>query len=321
MAYYVWHHALDSLVSSGTTPSLPSLPSPFFPTPTPDTDADSSKILHILLRTEANSYHSCPAHLLHAIFRTSQLARDIRGNSNSGVLDDAQMRRCVSLLQETRAFDSGRWAEEACAKVALVVGEVDGAALELEYRRHIAATFRAAAALYILLAAPGARGQALRQHQSQSQPRADTDVPAPLSLSGEQLTFLAALPSTPDLASTILHHMSFIPPHSPLFKFATWPTFLTGVETADPARRKWVLDRLRGMRDICPWGMLTSTIETLVQIWRMRDGVGVTGGGGEVGGDGEEGVGLAGGEVVRPGDADTNWLILLQGFKIDCLIV
>ncbi|KAI1371329.1 fungal-specific transcription factor domain-containing protein [Hypoxylon crocopeplum] len=288
MAYYIWSNALDSLVSSGTKDSPPPL----------SFDGDNAEILHILLRTEANSYHSCPSRLLQVIFRTSQLARDIRSN-NTGLLNDQQMQSCLDLLGEIREFDGDTWAADVCAKIASTVGYVDE--VELEYRKHIAATFRAAVSLYVLLVAPELPSQVLQRASSNN--------------IGEDNS--PTLPSAADLATEILARLSFIPTDSPIFKFATWPIFLTGVETADPARRAWVLDLLHDMRDLCPWGMLTSAMETLIEIWRMRDGVPIIGGHETNGG-------------VLPGvpptsqstmDSSSNWLIQLHGFKIDCLIV
>ncbi|KAI1645295.1 fungal-specific transcription factor domain-containing protein [Daldinia loculata] len=281
IAYYIWSSALDSLVPSNN--NFVTVPSAF--------DGDDIEIFRILLRTEANSYHSCPSSLLYAIYRTSQLARNIRSNETS-VLSDKQMQSCLSLLDQVQAFDSDAWAVKVCAQIAAVVGYADET--ELHHRRHIAATYRAAVFLYILLVAP--------ELPHQSPHREGKSFPA--------------LSSTADLATTILHHLSFVPSHTPLFKFATWPIFLTGVETADESRRTWVIDRLRDMRDVCPWGMLTSTMETLVEIWRMRDSSLAT-------------RGLVtdecalGGKFISTLDQNVNshWLMQLQGFKIDCLIV
>ncbi|OTA65991.1 hypothetical protein K449DRAFT_431453 [Hypoxylon sp. EC38] len=290
MAYYIWSNALDSLISSGTRAA--STPIEF--------DGHYTEILPILLRTEANSYHSCPSRLLYAIFRTSQLAKDLRSNE-TGLLNDHQMQSCLELLEEVQAFDCDAWADQVCTKIVAETGFLDEA--ELGYRKHIAATFRAAVCLYILLVAPEVRSQALHL--------------APHNKIGHYP--MPILTNTAELATTVFYHLSFIPTNSPLFKFATWPIFLTGVETADCSRRAWVLDRLRDMRDLCPWGMLTSTMETLVEIWRIRDG--------------------ARAPIIEEPETDEsaqtetsmtlphgtqnshNWLMMLQGLEIDCLIV
>ncbi|KAI1771512.1 fungal-specific transcription factor domain-containing protein [Hypoxylon cercidicola] len=270
-AYYIWSSALDSLLSP-----IVSTPSASF-----KLDGDDTKILHILLRTEANSYHSCPSHLLYIVFRTSRLAREIKSNE-SGVLNDQQLQSCLELLKEIQAFNCDAWAAGVCAKIASAVGYIDD--VELEYRKHIAAAFRAAVCLYVLLAAPG-------------------------------LDDLPAIPKTADLTTAILYHLSFIPIDSPLFKFVTWPIFLTGVETPDPSRRAWVLDRLREMRDLCPWGMLTATMETLVEIWQIRD---IT----TAAQDSSIDRTALTRDLATGHDVTNNkWLRQLRGFKIDCLIV
>ncbi|KAI6082194.1 fungal-specific transcription factor domain-containing protein [Hypoxylon rubiginosum] len=276
-AYYIWSSALDSLLSPSTwSPSSSTF------------DGDDTQILHILLRTEANSYHSCPSRLLYIVFRTSRLARHIKSNE-SAMLTDQQLASCLELLEEIQAFDGDAWATEVCAKIFAAVGHIDD--IELEYRKHIAATFRASVHLYVLLVAPGLSSQ------------------VPVGFKGGDL------PNTADLATTIFHHLTFIPTDSPLFKFATWPIFLTGVEAADTSRRTWVLDRLRDMRDLCPWGMLTSTMETLVEIWQMRDNTSAAR-------DNTIGQGALTRELTTSHNAsNNNWLLQLQGFKIDCLIV
>ncbi|KAI1207840.1 fungal-specific transcription factor domain-containing protein [Annulohypoxylon truncatum] len=285
MAYYIWSSALDSLVSSKSE-TAPSYSMSY---------EDDIDILPILFRTEANSYHSCPSRLLYAVFRTSQLARDIKSNKTS-LLNERQVQSCLELLREVQSFDTDAWAEEICAKIAADVGYLDKT--EREYRRRIGATFRAAVCLYVLLIAPDLPGQVIR-HSS-------------LSELGEEV--LSALPNTAELTSTILYHLSYIPTDSPLFKSATWPVFLTGIETANPAHRRWVLDRFREYRVICPWGMVTSTMETLVEMWEMRDSTPVEGL--------DTGKRLTEELTTSPRERDNiNWLIQLQGLNIDCLIV
>ncbi|KAI0165326.1 fungal-specific transcription factor domain-containing protein [Hypoxylon sp. FL1284] len=279
-AYYIWSNALDSL-----------LPPSAWKTSAHRFDGDDTSILDILLRTEAESYHSCPSRLLYIIFRTSQLARDIRSHK-SGDLSDQQMQSCLGLIDEIQMFDGDAWAVNVFSKAVAAVGYIDEA--ELEYRKHIAASFRAAACLYVFLVAPGLSSRALTRLEGDSLP---------------------SIPNAADLATTILYHSSFVPADSPLFKFATWPIFLTGVETADPARRTWVLERLRDMRDLCPWGMLTSTMETLVEIWQMRDRT-------QSSQDHRIDKGSPTRELALSRDMSNNhWLLQLQGFKTDCLIV
>ncbi|KAI1456237.1 fungal-specific transcription factor domain-containing protein [Annulohypoxylon moriforme] len=285
VAYYIWSSALDSLVSSKNEPT------PKYSTSYED-DID---ILPILFRTEANSYHSCPSRLLYAVFRISQLARDIKSNGTS-TLNERQVKSCLEILKEVQAFDTDAWAEQICARIALDVGYLDK--IELEYRRNIGITFRAAVCLYVLLIAPDLAGQVIRY--------------ASLSELGQEV--FSTLPNTAELTNTILYHLSFVPTDSPLFKSGTWAVFLTGIETANPAHRTWVLDRFREYRVICPWGMITSTMETLVELWQMRDTTSVEGL------DASKRLTEEFNAPPRSRD-DIDWLIRLQGLSIDCLIV
>ncbi|KAI0836867.1 fungal-specific transcription factor domain-containing protein [Hypoxylon sp. FL0890] len=288
MAYYIWSNALDTLVSSGNRTATTSLAF----------DGQHAEILPILLRTEANSYHSCPSRLLYAIFRISQLAKDARSDG-TGLLNDHQRQHYLELLEEVQAFDCDAWAAQVCARIVADAGFLDEA--ELEYRKHIAATYRAAVCLYILLVVPELRNETLLR----------------ASYNEVRENELPILTDTAELASAVFYHLYFIPTDSPLFKFATWPIFLTGVETADFSRRAWVLNRLRDMRDLCPWGMLTSTMETLLEIWQMRDSAPLT----------EEFNINGSAQTEKPTTPshqrcnNNNWLMKLQGFKIDCLIV
>lgn len=240
VAYYIWGCTLDSLI-----------------TPLPGKDAGSTQleidpvsILPIIQRTEANSYHSCPTDLLVNILSTARLARSI-GIDNGGDPSSSQMKEGLRLLKDAQDFDVEAWAARMCVASA-ELGFVNKD--EINYRTHAAATYRAAACLYVLLATPG-----LHRHvqNAMSDPNFGGDLPF--------------LPTTEDLVSTIFFQLSFIQVDSPLYKFTTWPVFMTGVETTSPERRAWVLSRLQVMWDLCPWGMIKSAMETLTNIWQLRD--------------------------------------------------
>ncbi|ORY67382.1 uncharacterized protein BCR38DRAFT_364814 [Pseudomassariella vexata] len=285
MAYYVWNNTLDSLVSSieGSTSCAPSI------------DFSAPDVLAIATRTEANSYHSCPAHLLYTILETSRLMKEISSNS-SGLPTPGQMDACAAIIREAQAFDVHAWATGVCAANAESCGPVDE--LQLRLRTHIAATYRATTCLFVLLTAPG-----LQNYEHSRIRPGDSPDSTPM------------LPNSEDFVATILHQLSFIPASSPLFKYTTWPVFMTGVETACPERRAWVIERLRAMWDICPWGMLKSAMETLFYIWQLRDDAT-----GENGGMTNESVGKE--KTAEAGDATgTNSLMQLRGNRVDCLIV
>ncbi|KAI0006744.1 fungal-specific transcription factor domain-containing protein [Xylariaceae sp. FL0662B] len=285
-AYIIWMSVLESLVSSSRQTCQTSIPFAY----------DTGGVVSTLLRTEANSYHSCPSFLLYILLRASCLARAVK-SEGSGIMNDRQMQSFIDLFQAAQDFDADFWAVEMSAQNAQILGHVDE--LELQYRRHISTTYRAAVCLYVLLVAPELQAEI---HRRASHGKSGDSLP----------TF----PNTDDLAATILRQLSFIPTNSPLFKFATWPLFLTGVETADAARRAWVLERLRDMRDLCPWGMLTSTMETLMEIWQLRDNA-LTTQVSDVSGCGLDGQSL----VPQHRRSDSDWLLQLRDIEIDCLIV
>ncbi|KAK7974046.1 hypothetical protein PG989_015894 [Apiospora arundinis] len=240
VAYYIWGCTLDSLIT----------PLPGKDTVSAQLEIDPVGILPILERTEANSYHSCPTDLLVNILSTASLARSI-GIESGGNPNYSQMKEGLRLLKDAQAFDVEAWASRMCAASA-ALGFVNAG--EIDYRTHAAATYRAAACLYVLLATPG-----LHRHvqKASSDPDLVDDLPF--------------LPTTEDLVSTIFSQLSFIQVDSPLYKFTTWPVFMTGVETTSPERRAWVLSRLQTMWDLCPWGMIKSAMETLSNIWQLRD--------------------------------------------------
>ncbi|RYP57712.1 hypothetical protein DL769_009326 [Monosporascus sp. CRB-8-3] len=150
-------------------------------------------------------------------------------------------------------FDTQAWANEIYARNLMAFGIVDK--VEVHLRAHIATTYRTTACLYMLLIAPGLQSYMRRRAQSCA---AEDD-------------HLPTLLNTEDYAATTLKLLSFVPAASPLFKYTTWPVFMTGVETALPERRAWVMGRMQAMLDLCPWGMLTAAMETLTEIWQLRD--------------------------------------------------
>ncbi|KAK8024172.1 Acriflavine sensitivity control protein acr-2 [Apiospora rasikravindrae] len=240
VAYYIWGCTLDSLIT----------PLPGKDTGSAQLEIDPVSILPILRRTEANSYHSCPADLLVNILSTARLARSI-GIENGGNPTSSQLKEGLLLLKDAQAFDVEDWAVRMCA-ASVQLGFVNGE--EIDYRTHAAATYRAAACLYVLLATPGL-------HKYVQEASSDPDLVGDLPF----------LPTTEDLVSTIFCQLSFIQVDSPLYKFTTWPVFMTGVETTSSERRAWVLSRLQVMWDLCPWGMIKSAMETLTNIWQLRD--------------------------------------------------
>ncbi|KAI1501583.1 fungal-specific transcription factor domain-containing protein [Biscogniauxia marginata] len=287
VAYHIWSLALDSIACSQQE----------FHSALRLFEWDETNILHILLRTEANSYHSCPARLMYMLLRAGQLAQAVKSQGH-GVPSSKQVASFIDLMNEVQLFDIDDWAVGICVRNLEVFGVVND--LEVSFRKHVAATYRSAICLYILLVAPGLQAEVRRRERSD---RTRDDLPT--------------LPNTEDLATTILHHLSFIPSTSPLFKYTTWVVFVTGVEAESPARRAWILERLQAMRVFCPWGMLTAAIDTLAEIWRLRDQGSIRP---HIEAIGE--VDIMSGPGAEHQDSSYNdWLVTLQGMTIDCLIV
>ncbi|EOD45031.1 putative acriflavine sensitivity control protein acr-2 protein [Neofusicoccum parvum UCRNP2] len=71
------------------------------------------------------------------------------------------------------------------------------------------------------------------------------------------------------LVCDIVHHLSCIDCNDNLIKGTSWPTFVAGAESEDPARRAWAADRLRLLWRQMPWGYLSTALETLQVIWGM----------------------------------------------------
>lgn len=328
-AYHVWNRTLESLIASG--PVLAGND----PAQGSSWELDPDSLLPILLRTESNCYHSCPAMLMHLMLRTSQLVRQCRISESLSaqkptaidyMSEDTRLSMFMDLLYEAQSFDVELWATEMSARNAVELGAHLSPEPETALRTQIGAVYRATACLYILLAAPGLYRYVERQRDSSN-------------LGGEhqqhQQREIPTLPTTSELADLILYKLSMFEPDSPFFKYTTWPVFMTGVEAGPTGnRRAWVMARLGRMYDLCPWGMLKSAMGVLGQIWAARDEMAVRKlekAEAEASPDGLAGCdGLDDGEsspsrtveqAEMVDDDDLDWLSRLRRLKIDCLIV
>jgi len=331
VAYHVWNRTLESLIASG--PVLEGNEIETTQAQGSSWELDPDSLLPIMLRTESNCYHSCPAILLHLMLRTSRLVRQCRISESPPaqkpaamdyMSEDTRLSMFMDLLHEAQSFDVELWAAEMSARNAADLGANLSPELETALRTHIGAVYRATACLYILLAAPGLYRYVEHQRDSSD-------------LYGEHQQYrqrrIPTLPTTSELADLILYKLSMFEPNSPFFKYTTWPVFMTGVEAGPTGdRRAWVMARLERMYDMCPWGMLKSAMDVLGQIWAARDEMAVvklekteaSPDGLDRCGESENRESSISTTVEQAGmvdDHDFDWLSKLHRLNIDCLIV
>ncbi|KAM5354088.1 hypothetical protein ACJ41O_000738 [Fusarium nematophilum] len=84
-----------------------------------------------------------------------------------------------------------------------------------------------------------------------------------------------------------------MPDEDPNFKATGWPTFIYGTTVTSPERRVWVLDRLKRVAAVNPWGFLYSAIDTLRILW----------------------------DLDAEGKGTKNWVQALRDLKVDFLMV
>lgn len=72
------------------------------------------------------------------------------------------------------------------------------------------------------------------------------------------------------LVEDFYHSLSCIPTDDPNIKATPWPTFIFGSTAKTPERQAWVMDRLKLLTTICPWGFLYTAMETLQRLWGLE---------------------------------------------------
>lgn len=252
---------------------------------------DSLDIVSMLLRAEANTYHSCPSEILAAILRSSQLAAEMRRDDGGGWgPSPSQKEAAAGLMRQLCGFDARRWAESIVAAHGYGTADDPDTLDKVRGREHMACAHRSAACAYLLMAAFEA-----------------------FEGGGDHVVQVTRT-ATEGFASDIFQHLACIAETDMLFKGSVWPTFILGALTADPDRRAWVLRRLEQMwLTICPWGYVKTAVDTLVALWQIRDGREQS-----LSSDAVFGGALVadGREAMRGG-----WLSELRALKINCLIV
>ncbi|EFR03821.1 acriflavine sensitivity control protein acr-2 [Nannizzia gypsea CBS 118893] len=66
------------------------------------------------------------------------------------------------------------------------------------------------------------------------------------------------------MVEDIIGHLSFILPGNLLLKGTSWPTFIAGAESRDPAQRAWIVARLNDLWEILPWATSRASRKQMV---------------------------------------------------------
>ncbi|EQL01989.1 acriflavine sensitivity control protein acr-2 [Ophiocordyceps sinensis CO18] len=146
--------------------------------------------------------------------------------------DDDVAAAGLALMQRAQVFDVEEWANDEDNFRSL-------RASVLQTRIHAGSAYRLAVCLYILRSIPAL--SAIKCH----------DVMAEA------------------LARDVIYHVSSVADDDPNLKVITWPTFVVGADTTDPARREWVRQKMHFLAASCPWGFLYTAMETLQKLWDM----------------------------------------------------
>lgn len=72
-------------------------------------------------------------------------------------------------------------------------------------------------------------------------------------------------------ASSIMHHLSYIPPDNDLFIATVWPTFFAGAEAKGDKERRWVVDHLNAIYAQVMFFNIRNAVEVLNLIWQASD--------------------------------------------------
>lgn len=139
----------------------------------------------------------------------------------------------LALMQRAQAFDVEAWANNQDNFRSM-------RAPVLQTRIHAGSAYRLAVCLYVLRSIPA----------------------------------LSAMECSDDVAEAlsrdIIYHVSSVPDDDPNLKVVTWPTFVVGADTTNPARREWVRQKMHFLAASCPWGFLYTAMEMLQKLWNME---------------------------------------------------
>jgi hypothetical protein len=206
----------------------------FRPSSSPKLFPDSVDVNPILEYAETNNYLSCPAPLLRVMLQSFTLSESWGGSEE---LSFEQQERVKELLELALSFKPLEWLSNF---------KPASPQEDLSERLHMASAHRSAVCIYLVRFLPC------------SNPL--------LNPSGG-----SAVVSLTGLADDVVHHISQLKAGDTLFKSISWPLFLAGAESEDPAQRAWILKTLDCFYTVMRWGYIQTVKRVLEAIWRFKD--------------------------------------------------
>ena len=196
---------------------------------------DSIDIDPILRYAETNNYLSCPAPLLQIMLQSFNLP-----NIQPNIVPTTEVQEQLkNLLEAALAFDALEWVRTFQPATPME---------DLRQRFHVASAHRSGVCIY------------LARHLPWTHPLIYPSSPT-------------RIVSLTDLADNIVRNISQLTPQDMLFKSISWPLFLAGAESDDPAQRAWIMNTMDEFYHVMYWGYIRTGKRTLEKIWEKRDAV------------------------------------------------
>ncbi|OAT04058.1 C6 finger domain-containing protein Acr-2 [Blastomyces gilchristii SLH14081] len=209
---------------------------------------------NLLSDTEKEVWLGCPGSLLHIILYISSLRH--AGSSSQTLGPKVNL---STILSQINAFDPERWTREVYHSMYAGTeypfpdhhfskesywrppepAESNSPLSDSDALLHLASAYKITITLYAIR---------ILLH------------PSP-----EECTFFA------EQVTTVLTHISLIPPSSELFKSILWPTFIAGAECRCPEQRAWFRDKLDHMWRQCWTVNIREAMRVLDAIWSRED--------------------------------------------------
>ncbi|RDA89250.1 hypothetical protein CP532_0530 [Ophiocordyceps camponoti-leonardi (nom. inval.)] len=185
----------------------------------------------MIVRAAAHSYICCPGTILAILYQASQLSNAV-GDGDATTSAATIHTAGLELMRQAQEFDVDAWAADEANFSSL-------RAPSIETRTHAGSAHRLAVCLYTMRAIPSLCAEDSNKQLSRA------------------------------LVDGIIRHVSAIPSDDPNLKVITWPSFVVGAESTDPAVRDWTAQKFELLAATCPWGFLNTALETLHRLWSM----------------------------------------------------